>query len=893
MLMEWSQSFSLGVEHFEIDCARRVRQASGRSEVVLLSDSMAANATVPAGWVNRALKDDSLNAASGDVFDRLTTERLHPNPATIVVLFGRDDMRRGTMSVDGLIDLYGHLLSQLGYLHPKSHKVVVSIPGGSGVSSQLNVAIGEFNGKLRDLAESRGVTFWDLSQQVAGHSVGAKLDEPLSRSDLAELFAFLEREHSSTGSAVDRASAQSPINVDTSKLGYDLLTSYGRECWSSRLGSSTDDEVVQHFIVPEIDYLLRYIETGAQTFCDLYVGSRAKFIAANESKWKDLPGGVTALAAKDSGLWIDSLTRQGLNAKVIERVARAHEEIAPYFELPVPAPVKLLFIGDCLLEDVELMIGADLLRQGMLADIDPIVSKNPAEQTREIRARAGTKYAGIVYSPLSWEFDMDFRKAFEMTPQSTSSIDQDIEHMTSRIEARVRLLADLFECNIFIHNTAAVVRASSEAKRKLRSVATRYKRERIRSRVTGFLNGLVQEINAASFEHLYIVDEAAAVRDVHDDVSLGRFLYYMPAIHPAELSVVVARQISQYVSATVRLSGKKVIVCDLDNTLWDGVIGEGLGVRHCRDRQRILRELKARGIVLAICSKNDPANVKFVDAVLSAEDFVASEVSWGPKPAGVARMAESLNLKAKDFIFIDDRSDERAMMMESFPKLTALDPCDESTWTMFRTWTRLLNTSVGADRTEMYKQRAEREKLLASRTDEEDAAEAFGRLALKLDIRKSSDSDLKRIHELINRTNQWNLQGSRCTFAEVKEWHESPDYRIYSARVKDKFGDMGLISVCVAQFKDGALEVQIFVLSCRVFGYGVETVMLRELEKDAIDRFGERKVRGFFVPTAHNGPSKDFFVRHGYLEREGAWVSTDSRGEAPEPNWFVKIKIEK
>ena len=193
----------------------------------------------------------------------------------------------------------------------------------------------------------------------------------------------------------------------------------------------------------------------------------------------------------------------------------------------------------------------------------------------------------------------------------------------------------------------------------------------------------------------------------------------------------------------------------------------------------------------------------------------------------------------------------------------------------------------------MYKQRAKREKVLATRTDEDDLAGMFARLSLKLDIRRSSDGDLKRIHELINRTNQWNLQGSRCSFQEVKTWHESSGYRIYSARVKDKFGDMGLISVCVAAYKDDALEVQIFVLSCRVFGYGVETLILRQIEKDARERFGAVKVRGYFVPTAHNGPSKDFFMRHGYLERDGAWVSTDYRGEAPEPSWFEKISIEK
>jgi FkbH-like protein len=209
------------------------------------------------------------------------------------------------------------------------------------------------------------------------------------------------------------------------------------------------------------------------------------------------------------------------------------------------------------------------------------------------------------------------------------------------------------------------------------------------------------------------------------------------------------------------------------------------------------------------------------------------------------------------------------------------------------TWSRLLTAAVGSDRTELYKQRAERERLLSVHSDEEDPAEMLASLKLELDIRCSADGDLKRIYELINRTNQWNLQGSRCSFQDVKEWHASDDYRIYSARVKDKFGDMGLISVCVAEFKADGLEVQNFVLSCRVFGFGVETMLLRELEKDAKERFGEVKVRGFFVPTANNAPSKEFFARHGYLQRDGAWIYSGAGGVAPEPVWFETVSIHK
>jgi FkbH-like protein len=898
-LTVFSQEYSQRLSQFRIDCARLVRRAPRRTDVVLLGDSIAAATPMPNGWVNRGLANDSLNDANGDVFDRLTSELLHPNPLAIVVLFGRDDLRRGFTSVDEFVKLYEHLIAQLGYLHPTSSRVVANLPPARPSQEQFNADIAEFNEKLREIANSHGLPYWDLNKRLreqgsAIEGFGRVGDNGLlTRSGHATTAAFLDREWRATERGDSASIGEGATRFDSVRLGYDLLAAYGRECWSARIGSSTDDEVVQYFIRPEIDYFVRYLETGAHAFRDLYVGSRAKFAAANEQHWRGKPGGIAAMAASDARLWIDSLTKQNVDVEMVERVARLHEEIAPYFAVATPAPVKLLFIGDCLLEDVELLIGADLLRQGFLAAVDPIVTKNPAEQIREIRSRAGAKYGGVVYSPLSWEFDMDFRKCLGIKPQLNGAIDQDIGVMSDRIGKRVRLLADLFDCNIYVHNTAAIHRASNDTKRKVWSAATRYKRQRIRNKISDFLAKLVAEINAASFEHLYIVDEATAVRDLHDDVSLGRFIYYVPAIHPTELSVVVATQIARYVSASVRLAGKKAIVCDLDNTLWDGVIGEGLGVRHCRNRQRILRDLKTRGIVLAICSKNDPANVKWVDSVLTRDDFVASEVSWGSKSAGIGRIAEVLNLKTKDFVFIDDRPDERAIASDAHPGLVALNPCEEATWTLFETWSRLLSTAVGADRTELYKQRAERQKLLAARSDDDDSAAMLAPLKLKLDIRRSTDGDLKRIYELINRTNQWNLQGSRCSLQDVKERHASDDYRIYSARVKDKFGDMGLISVCVAEFKADALEVQIFVLSCRVFGFGIETMLLRELEKDSKERFGEVKVRGYFVPTANNAPSKDFFARHGYQQHGDAWIFSGAQGDAPEPIWFEKVSVHK
>ena len=199
-LADGSQEFFQRLSQFRIDCARLVRRASARTDVVLLGDSIAAAAPMPHGWVNRGLANDSLNDANGDVFDRLTSEALHPNPLGIVVLFGRDDLRRGIMSIDELLNLYDHLITQLGRFHPTSSRIIANLPSASASELLFNANIAEFNEKLREIANFHGLPHWDLNerfreQRSALESFGRIGDkEPRTTSGHAITAAFLDSE---------------------------------------------------------------------------------------------------------------------------------------------------------------------------------------------------------------------------------------------------------------------------------------------------------------------------------------------------------------------------------------------------------------------------------------------------------------------------------------------------------------------------------------------------------------------------------------------------------------------------------------------------------------------------------------------------------------------------
>jgi FkbH-like protein len=301
----------------------------------------------------------------------------------------------------------------------------------------------------------------------------------------------------------------------------------------------------------------------------------------------------------------------------------------------------------------------------------------------------------------------------------------------------------------------------------------------------------------------------------------------------------------------------------------------------------VLRRLKDKGVVLAIASKNDPSAVRWEGGVLDAGCFVASEVSWAPKVQGIERIYRELNLQPKDGVFIDDRADERSMVKERWPQMHVADPNDARTWRIFELWAELLDGEQELDRTALYQQREQRQAAVSAADAAEQTADMFRRLGLRASLTLADRSAVKRVCELINRTNQWNLNGSRTSFAEVERWRASPDHRILTVQVDDKFGPMGTVCVAVLREVPDATHIPVFVLSCRVFGFGVETLVLDYVQRLSRKRLGEPRVRGFFTATQHNSACQDMYREHGYTAEDGGWVYSGGPAEKAVPGWFA------
>ena len=635
------------------------------------------------------------------------------------------------------------------------------------------------------------------------------------------------------------------------------------------------------------EYAAEYFDRNDETFLLLFVGELVK--ALYDARLDDAAAGEQSsrvLAAMRETL--DTQFSTTLTAEARNRFSGFLDEAARIITSKPGKTQRVLLVGDCLFLDIVPFMVATLLDAGIRLVTDYATSKNPAILRDELRALSAKKFDLIFFSPFTYEFSLEYNQLLNWKNAFAhrNTVDERVDRAWEEARETLDVLADLFDCPIHVHNSSALVREESRAKRLLKARATARIRSLGRARINSALPAYLNKKNSESFRHLFLFDEMPAI-ERFGETDAGAYLYKTQLHHPAVLGKLFSGQYIDLIYANALLLKKKVVVCDLDNTLWDGVIGEG-SVTHFHARQRALKALKSKGVVLAINSKNDPANVHWREGTLSDEDFVCSAISWEPKVHGMQRIQTDLNLKIKDYIFIDDRADEREMMHQVYPEMLCLDAADERTWRRIELWAELLDDDPDMDRTLMYKQREIRKAFVQEDVSSaEERANLYRSLDLRLTIQTAKPGDLKRVAELINRTNQFNLEGSRTTIREVTHWHESADHVILLGQSADRFGDMGTTCVAIAECSPTEMHILPFVLSCRVFGFGIEFGVMNHLREIARRR-GVQRLVGRYKATPQNMPSKDFLASSGFIQQdEEAWSMDVAAESRPTPAWLT------
>lgn len=328
---------------------------------------------------------------------------------------------------------------------------------------------------------------------------------------------------------------------------------------------------------------------------------------------------------------------------------------------------------------------------------------------------------------------------------------------------------------------------------------------------------------------------------------------------------------------------KKAIVVDLDGTLWGGVAGEvgatGITVGQTPDGeaylafQRYLKALSRRGILLAVCSKNntDDARAPFERnprMVLKLSDFALFDTGWNSKSSRLRALAKELQLGLGNLVFFDNEPAERDLVRKTLPEVTVVevptDPAEYARTLASGLWFESCSVSnVDKRRALLYAEEFERRELKSQFRSIEEYLES---LDMRASVREIDDSTLPRVLELLTRTNQFNLTARRHSEAEVKEMLRSPRAIGVTLSLTDRFGDLDVVAALIgvpAGEQTEMLRIDSWVMSCRVIGRTVEEFLLREVARLA-GKKGYAFLAGEYVPSANNGSVAGLFPRLGF-----------------------------
>jgi FkbH-like protein len=392
-------------------------------------------------------------------------------------------------------------------------------------------------------------------------------------------------------------------------------------------------------------------------------------------------------------------------------------------------------------------------------------------------------------------------------------------------------------------------------------------------------------VNAAAGEGVVLLDLRAAALTVGTQSMTNLMLWHHAKQEIAPTAVPwVGDQIGRILAAIRGLS-KKVLVLDLDNTVWGGVIGDDgiegivLGQGSAAGEayaafQRYVKGLSERGVILAVSSKNDASIAEAAfsnhpEMVLKRQDIATFEASWGDKPAALRRIAEDLNVGLDSLVFFDDNPAERELMRQTLPMVAVpevpeaveryIDCLGEAGY-----FEAVAFTADDRQRTRQYAANSRRKQLEASTTD----LQGFLRdLDMRLTVLPFRPVDVPRVAQLINKTNQFNVTTRRYTEAEVTGMMNDPSTLTFSARLDDCFGSNGIISIVIGRIitQDGvrALDLDTWLMSCRVLGRSVENAILAVVV-DTARQAGVERLIGHYRPTSKNAMVRDLYPRLGF-----------------------------
>lgn len=394
-------------------------------------------------------------------------------------------------------------------------------------------------------------------------------------------------------------------------------------------------------------------------------------------------------------------------------------------------------------------------------------------------------------------------------------------------------------------------------------------------------------------------------------------MWYLGAIL---LTNEAQKRLCELIAGKVQLSertAKKVLLLDLDNTLWGGLAGEAehspvvLSEEHSglayKNLQRVIYQMQSQGVLLGIVSKNNERDAMEVIAkhphmVLRPEYFAARRINWEPKHKNIQEIARELNVGTDSIVFWDDSNAERKLVKQMLPEVMVpafperpeeLAPAMVAIYHEY--FEKDIVTIEDREKTNQYHANAKRKELQSSAGDYDSYLQ---QLDMVLTRRKPQDS-MDRLVQLINKTNQFNLTGKRTQRKQMQQFLREDTRRIYLYQVADCFGDSGIVAAAVVVIPENAAMdstpsfpvLEVFVMSCRVMGRGVEIAMVEDIEEQ-LQQEGFKGLEARYCKSAKNAPVELLFEQLGYQvtdkQEDGSKEYRILFENRPERKYFVR-----
>ena len=604
----------------------------------------------------------------------------------------------------------------------------------------------------------------------------------------------------------------------------------------------------------------------------------------------DWAGQLTALVPGD-GAWpaLCALANTRISALQTARLDRARAKLLPQPPADLPTkPVRLALLASATTDHLLPAIRVAGLRRGIWVDV---YTPDYGQYAQELMDPSSGLHR---FAPDTVLFQLDAHHLMQGIEAGASDSAQRIEHVLGTLAAQWDTARRHFRCQVIqtipLPLFAPLLGSNEHRLPWSRAAALRRFSALLRDRA-----------DAAGVDLLALDDRAAAdgLSAWHDPALWHRAKH---EIHPSAAALygdLVGRLL-----AAAQGRSSKCLVLDLDNTLWGGVIGDDgmAGIKLGQGSalgeafvgfQHYARGLSRRGVILAVCSKNDEVNAlepfeSHPEMVLKRTDIACFVANWTDKAANLRGIAQRLNIGLDSLVFADDNPVERAIVRRELPMVAVPELPDDPTHyaaciAEAGYFEALRITAEDASRAAQYQENLARESLLASATD----LPGFLRsLEMQAVWNRFDRVGLARIVQLINKTNQFNLTTTRVNEDEIAALIDDPAALTLQIRLLDKFGDNGIIAIVHGSRHGSAIHLDTWLMSCRVLGRGMEEETLNLVAAEAI-RLGADRLTGEYRPTAKNGMVREHYKKLGFSTAgENRW-ELDLSNWAPRPTFIA------